>query len=363
VNAPFIAKTLSRTKDAERIVRATSVVRLAGALLFVGSCVANAPRTFAADTIIVRSNDGRQETKITGEIVDWVGAQLTVRRSSGREEQIASERVVEVQSSWNEGHVRAEQFRAEGNYADALVSFGQAIKSERRAWVRRRILARLTECYAETGQIEQAGDTFAALIESDPQTPEFHVIPLNWGSLPPPASLETHAIRWLTGDSPPQRLIGASWLISSSHRNEASTTLRRLSSDPDARVAFLATAQSWRMEVATASDGTTGKWQVLLERMPEPLRAGPYFTLADALARNGKRNEAALYWMRIPILYPHQRQLAAEALWNAANQLERSDQKSEALTLYREIVSQHKDAPFAVQAEQRIAARGRESSP
>jgi tetratricopeptide (TPR) repeat protein len=322
-------------------------------------CVSTAATlSFAADTVIVRSNDGRQETRITGEVVDWLGPRLILRRASGREEQIASERVVDVQSSWNEAQTRAEQLRREGNCAEALVFFNQAVRSENRAWVRRHILARLVECYAETGQIEQAGETFAALIESDPQTPLFHVIPLNWGTRRPPAGLESSARRWLAANSSALRLMGASWLLSSARRGEASTVLSQLSSDAEARVAFLATAQSWRTEVATASDGIIAKWQGLLERMPEPLRAGPYFIMADALARRGKQNDAALSWMRIPILYPHQRQLAAEALWNAANQLERLNQASEAITLYREIVNQHQDAPCAVQAEERIASAG-----
>jgi len=320
-------------------------------------------RLLAADVVAVRSADGKRETRITGEIVDWLGPELILRRSSGREERIPSDRVLNVDATWNEAHVQAEGLRNVGDLAAALVLFNQAIRSEERAWVRRRLLARIVECNAETGQIEQAGETFAALIQSDPQTPDFAVIPLNWGTVRTTAGLESIAGRWLSAKSASVKLLGASWLLSSAQRNQAVAALNRLASDPDARVAFLAKGQLWRTEVVTVTDASISKWQDVIRRMPEPLRAGPYFVVADALARREQPQQAALHWMRIPILYPQQRQLAAEALWGAANQLERIEQTPEALALYREIVSRHKDAPCAAQAEQRLLTAGKKAEP
>ena len=58
--------------------------------------------------------------------------------------------------------------------------------------------------------------------------------------------------------------------------------------------------------------------------------------------------------MKVPILYPQHRHLAAEALWGAANQLERLGQTAEAATLYREIITEHPSAMCAPQARQRV---------
>ena len=52
---------------------------------------------------------------------------------------------------------------------------------------------------------------------------------------------------------------------------------------------------------------------------------------------------AALALMRIPILYPEQRALAAAALLQAARSLESLGRTDEARRLYREVVGDHAD--------------------
>ena len=307
-----------------------------------------------ADTVTVRSANGRRESKLSGEIVDGVGAELTLRRASGRDERIATDRIVDVESNWSESQQRAEQLREEGKCTEALIYYRQALDAEQRTWVRRRIVARLIECYADTGEYERAGDMFAVLISSDPQTPDFAVIPLNWGTARPNASLESRAMQWLDAGPPPLRLLGASWLLGS-RRGDAVAALHKLSSDSDSRVAFLAKAQLWRSNAATAQKSDVAQWEDVVERMPESLRAGPHYVVAEVLARHNEHQAAALHWLRIPVLYAHQRQLAAEALWRAANQLERLGKTAEARTLYREIVSQHPHAACASQARERLA--------
>jgi TolA-binding protein len=85
--------------------------------------------------------------------------------------------------------------------------------------------------------------------------------------------------------------------------------------------------------------------------MSPPLRAGPYFLAGKALARHGRHEQAALALLRVPILYPEQRGLAAECLLLAAGQLKMLDSKAEAAALYRELKQAYPESPYADAAQ------------
>ena len=74
-------------------------------------------------------------------------------------------------------------------------------------------------------------------------------------------------------------------------------------------------------------------------------------------ARHGQSARAALTFMRIPINYPQDRTLAAEALLATGSELETINRIGEARGLYREIIVDYADTPMAVTAQERFKAR------
>lgn len=314
-----------------------------------------APSLRGEDTVVLaNAGEGRGQREVTGEVVEYTGRELILRRGNGKEERYPGQRVLDVRGVWNEAHAAAEQRIVEGRHGDALAMLQQALATEQRGWVRRRILARLVECYRETEQFDLAGDFFGLLLQSDPQTPYFDVVPLNWGQVRPGISVESKAAVWLQAKETPLRLLAGSWLLSTSRRAEATGVLRDLAAQADPRVAFLATAQLWRGELATAGAADVQSWRAVVERMPMELRAGPCFVLGTALARQNQADAAALYLLRVPILYPRHYRLSAEALWSAASLLEKQQQSREATTLYREITTRFAAAACAESARERL---------
>ena len=67
-----------------------------------------------------------------------------------------------------------------------------------------------------------------------------------------------------------------------------------------------------------------------------------------------KPDEAALALLRIPILYPRERSLAAAALLTAGGCLERLQRPAQAATLYREVVAGAGSISEADEAQRRL---------
>ena len=91
--------------------------------------------------------------------------------------------------------------------------------------------------------------------------------------------------------------------------------------------------------------------------MPQSIRGGPYFLLGRAHARHGQSEQAALAFLRIPINFPEDRTLAAQALLATGSELETINRTGEARELYREIIVDYADTPMAATAQQRFEAR------
>jgi len=308
----------------------------------------------AAQDVVYYSTDesSRASPRLTGEILEYTGDEIRVRLSSGREVAIASHRVAGIQSQWNAPHEAGNRLVAERKFAEAAAQYAEATRNEQRRWVRRMILAQTTTCLANLGRIEQAGETFLLIVRSDPSTQYFDRIPLGWRPYEPSLTLANQAEAWLaSSEIPAASLMGASWLLSTRRRSEAIAALRRLSTNRDRRVAQLAIAQLWRTETVTAKPDQVDLWKKATGAMAQPLRAGPYFVIGRALARQNRHEESALAFLRVPILYPRDRSLAAESLLHAARQLENVDQTRQAIGLYRELITDYADTRSVEEAK------------
>jgi len=306
------------------------------------------------DSVLVR-NKGGGRTRLEGTVVDYTGKELVLQLATGREQRFPGTAVLDIKTQYGPQHEAAEEALGRGDYQQAVALYREAVERETRRWVRHEILARAVECYRELAQWQPAAETFLLLVRDDPDTPYFDTIPLAWSPLEPSASLEQAALGWLgQSESPVAALLGASYLMSTGSRPAALARLERLVVDADPRVASLALAQTWRAKIVTASPEELTKWSRAIERMPEPLRAGPYWVLGRGWMRPKMGDQAAFALLRVPILYPPQPRLASPALLEAARAMAESDQTSEAVRLYREVLSRYPDTRQAAEARRQL---------
>jgi len=95
--------------------------------------------------------------------------------------------------------------------------------------------------------------------------------------------------------------------------------------------ALLARIMLWKEQIPmlkTADDLIPLKR--LLQRVPEPQRAGAYFLLGNAARQTGQSEESILSWMRVPIQYEYHRPLAAEALRETIAELKKLGRNEQA---------------------------------
>ena len=299
---------------------------------------------------------GQRQSTVRGTIVDYTGEGLVWRTARGSEQRMAAEQVIRLETRWHPQQVAGDREMREGRFAEALAAYAQAFSEESRGWVRRKLLARSVRCLKHLDRLVPAVETFLRLVQSDPQTPYFADIPLGWRTVPLTSEGERRAQVWMQPSQPEAaRLIGASWLLATHRREAAIATLVALRSRADSRIAMLAQAQLWRTQVATAGADELARWARLTARMPHALRAGAYDTRARGLAARGRSQEAVLTFLRVPILYgDREPALAAAALLDAGEQLERQGQPVEAGVLYREILRDYPQTASYQPARQRL---------
>ena len=86
--------------------------------------------------------------------------------------------------------------------------------------------------------------------------------------------------------------------------------------------------------------------------MPRQFRAGPLFVLAGAQANCQKTDLALINYMRIPILHPQQRALAAAALYRSAGLLHNKGDAKQSKAVLNELLSKYPETIWAQQASQ-----------
>ncbi len=312
-------------------------------------------RAEAEDTVWLASEGGTGRVKLTGRILDYTGRQLRLELSGGRQQDYPAALVRGIETAYGAQQVEAQEAYDRRQFESALQSFRKAMESETRPWVRRQIAAKVVSCYQALGQGQPAAETFLLLVRSDPDTPDFACIPLAWMPKDSVAMVEQAARQWMGRDDLPAAvLLGASHLLSGNQRTAAVARLEQLSNSADARLALLAQSQLWRAHLMTVNPAQVEQWQATLEKLPEDLRAGPYFVIGQARARLQQWDQAATAFLRVPILYGQQRPLAAAALVEAAGCLDRLNRRPEAVGLYREAAEKYGETSAGAEARARL---------
>ncbi|MBI2826439.1 MAG: hypothetical protein HYX69_17315 [Planctomycetia bacterium] len=315
-----------------------------------------AASSVTADDVVTLSapNSPQARSKVTGRVVDHTGRELTIE-IGGTQKRFPAEQVIAIDSEWSDAQLAGDELVAKHDDKAALAQYEQALRAEPRRWVQRHILAQMIWCLRNTDQDRRAGELFLVLLRSDPATPYFACIPIRWIPGQPPADLEKKAREWLASDVPAAVLMGAGHLLSTGNRAAIVGRLEKLGGDSDPRVASLAHALVWNATFTSASPQRLQSWGEQVEKFPDALRAGPYFVLGRALAHHKRPVDAAVALLRVPILYPEDRSLAAGALLGAGRALEDADQSADAAQVYGELLADYAQTQPAVEARERLS--------
>lgn len=343
----------------EKGVRTIFVSKQPALFLIALAKIVLTPFSGGADTVVMApASPGAPAYEVEGEIVDFTGKALTMARPGGTPRAYPADRVLKVETKWNDKHASGRAAMRKRDFGPAIGFLTAAEREEQRVWVRRMIVAELVECYAARGDWERAGDLFIILAQSDPATSAFTFAPLAW--FPTTAVRPEKAREWLARtDSPAAVLLGASYLLTNAADSQAAAqALRGLAKGGDEQVAALAESQLWRLDIPRVSVDGVERWEEGLEQIPESLRAGPYFVIGEALARLGEHDRAALAYLRVPVLHETNRQLAARALVSAAQAVSKAGQAEEARRLLNEVVADYADTPQRAEAEALLRQMG-----
>ncbi len=325
------------------------------AICFCGVIVIAADlRAQSNDYVVAVSENGDGQVKRSGEIIDYSGRGVRIRNASGRSTFVPLDEIIEIHTDWSASHRAGDAAATTSKLEEAVEHYEKAIRSgeESRPWVRRWILASIIRCRQALGQHDLACRYFMGLLHDDDETPHFEVIPLAW--LPGQRLNGRDAERWITDKMPAARLLGASYLLNSRLREKAIDALEQLREAEDPRVAGLAAAQLWRTKVVTATAADVEAFGKQIEKLDQPLRAGPYYLLGKAQVRLENFEAASLTFMHVPILFPQHQGLASECLLAAGSAMQESGELAEAARLYQELIEHFADTTAAADAEQRL---------
>lgn len=324
----------------------------AGILIAVSLCISETSR--GQDRVTIRLSDDSQTTVRQGTILDWKGGELQME-TAGRVTTIKNEKILKVETNWPKDYQLAQELMEQRQFSAAIAPLQNALAGESREWVRRNLLADLVRVSSVAGQDQKACEAFLQLIQSDPETREFARIPLAWETEPTGAAMLVKAREMAQSSVLIVRLLGASWLVNSPDRENAGKILESLSRDLDARLAHLAAAQLWRLQVLEVDATQLARWERQVDRMPRELRPGALLILGQAQLRLQRENEAILSWMRVPLLYGEHERLKAIALQRTAQQLQNSSDTENARKIWGELAVQFPQSPWSEAAATHLA--------
>lgn len=295
------------------------------------------------DVVVVRRHDKPGETlERRGVIHNWRGIELEME-TSGTTRRVSNDDIVEVRTIWPEPWTEAELLIRQRRFGAAVDPLQQALAEETRPWAQAILRERLIRIHDLLGQPEPAAEQFLQLLADDPETRLFAAIPLAWNSVTVSARLQQASEKWMASRIPAVRLMGASWLLGTPQRDQATVVLKELSLDIDSKIAHLATAQLWRTEWISADAQMLGRWEQQIERMPGAIRPGPLTQFAAAQERLELFDQAIISLMKVPILYPENLVQSLASLERAAGLLSKQNREQEAARVRAEMSASFPD--------------------
>ncbi len=191
-------------------------------------CVLTSAVIHAEDLVVVRPPAaGGEMRRIQGEVLEYTGDQLQIRRLGGRVETIPANRVAWVSTTWSDPAQVGLKLLEARRYDEAAPLLVEAARGEMRAWARRRLIADYARCQFQLNKWIDAAKAMALVQRDDPNSLYLDRLPLLYSPRELPATVAAEAAAWLEKDSPPVlRLAAASWLLQGQRGGDASRTLR-----------------------------------------------------------------------------------------------------------------------------------------
>lgn len=323
--------------------------------LWIGLILIGTTALAAAEDRIVKRTASGSRIGMPCSIQDYNGREVVYQVKQGAAVQRLPRRdVLEVTTHYNQPHTAARQLFDSGKAKEAFEKLESALDQERRVWVRREILAAQVKCALWDGDRVTAGERFLAIVDSDPNTLYFPLMPLSWSEERPSEELVRAARQWLTqSGSSAAMLLGASQLLTEpSHAEAALKTLKDLARDGHAEIQRFGQIQLWRVKALSeeVSRDELLRWERSMEDAGDALGGGPRYILGLGWQRRHNDVGAAAAWLWLPLVSADDRWLAAQASWQAGQALERAGQKAEAAAVYAEVAARFAETPYGTQA-------------
>lgn len=316
--------------------------------VWLASC--GSQSTQGEDRVTVRPVNATGRIAYAGTILQYNDEGLTLRvQATGESQKIPPERIELVEVYRNEEHLRAVTALAEGRTDDAITAATRALESEKRTWLRHEILGVLIQAHRRRNELEAAVGRFVEIVLEEPRCREWSVAPLAWEPLSISDSLRQRARRWMVTNNDTVRLVAASILVADPESAPtAQLEIDRQARNGDPYLRCIAQAHQWKglIQRGTPSDIELARWKGDIERMPESLRAGPWYVLGLGYQRRQEYESAAAAWLWLPTVHSENEPLAARATFEAARALERRNQPAAARQLYEEIVTRYSWSTF-----------------
>lgn len=269
---------------------------------------------------------------VRGEITEFDQQQLTlIDAETQQPRQISSEQVQRVVPVWVNDQVRqAVQLFETRQYRECVKPLQEALASGVPRWQQRILISYLVRAAWALERPRSAGILFLNLVDNAPPPLLFADMPLCWTTIEPDQALQREAVNWLSDPRPEAQLLGASWLLVTTQRDQAIATINRLRDSKNPTVARLATAQSWRIVPPPEVVPSLKRWSEYRELLIEPLQLGPTELIADRLQRIGESELAVGQWSRIATIHADRYHRASQALRSAAETLRQSGDTDQA---------------------------------
>lgn len=292
----------------------------------------------ADDRLRYLDSTGQEIRERTGTVVDQSDGKLLfdVPGETGGRLTIPVDRILELEFEGTPEWIAAVASYRAGKWEEAFGELVQAYRAETRDWAKLEIQALLIRCAVATGRNELACRGFQELVDADPETRHLGIVPLAWVRGEVDAAWAGVAKGWLGAPSPWDQLLGASWMLNTTSKEEARGVLLDLTDSRDRRIRFLAQMQLRRDEVGSVDLAKLVQWEQEIDAAPVAFRGGPRWMIAVARARLTPGDEAALTYLQFGLHEAVHEAWQAEGLLGAIRQLA-SAQPAEAVRLFTEL--------------------------
>ena len=230
---------------------------------------------------------------------------LDIRDEQGILKKLELNRVIAVRPKWNNAQAEAmDQLYCEGKYAEHAKMAASVLKTDLPPYQQRLLLAQVVVSANGIGNRVPAGNLFVSLCNNSPPPFLYSVAPLNWVESQTTQSMESAAENWLSQNDEASQLLGASWLLAGTKRQESIETLEKLTRSTNLMVANLATCQLWRVvPISPANASTVVEWQTARDSLLLPLQLGPTELIADRWRAAQQPSLSGFEYLRIAILH------------------------------------------------------------